>query len=324
MDTDNIIRLAIENLEKNTGIRAKWIPGKDKYGTIEFFFDHKKLRLKADIKNDFRIHQMPSILNKGKPDYQNILIIPQLYPGVKTYLRELGISYLEANGNIFLKTKELLVFIDSQEKAIISKAKGNRAFTKTGLKVLFNLLRDRDLVNRPHRHIAEITGVALGNIPPVIAGLREKGYLLPLEKRKYVWENRKELLERWITGYDTTLKPSLHRGRFRLRNNWKDVSLNRQTSLWGGEPAGDLLTGFLRPEKFILYTKESNSELIKNYKLIPDEQGEVWVYQMFWNDETPQMTTPAILVYADLVLENDKRCTETAQMIYDEHIRTNL
>ena len=94
--------------------------------------------------------------------------------------------------------------------------------------------------------------------------------------------------------------------------------------MWGGEPAGDILTNYLRPEKFILYTTETNKDLMINYKLIPDEKGDIFVYEMFWNTNFNDKTIPKQLVYTDLMITNDKRCKETAKLIFDEHIKPNL
>lgn len=49
----------------------------------------------------------------------------------------------------------------------------SKAFTKTGLQVVFQLLLDETLVHRPYREIAAKTGVALGNVSNIIKGLRQ-------------------------------------------------------------------------------------------------------------------------------------------------------
>ena len=105
-------------------------------------------------------------------------------------MRNKGIPYLEANGNIFIQKENFYLFVDGQRIVQQSNEKGNRAFTKTGLKVLFYFLQNNELVNQPQRMIAEETGVGLGNIPQVIEGLKETEYLLTLDKNTYTWENR--------------------------------------------------------------------------------------------------------------------------------------
>ena len=102
---------------------------------------------------------------------------------------------------------------------------------------------------------------------------------------------------------------------------WKDLKLDTTKTVWGGQPAGDLLTNYLHPAEFTIYTDESRNELIKNYKLIPDEKGNLKVYQKFWKwDNSTQNTAPSLIVYTDLMVISDRRCIETAQKIYDEYL----
>ncbi|NOX84737.1 MAG: hypothetical protein GXO86_02040 [Chlorobi bacterium] len=291
---------------------------------IEFYFENNVLQFETEIRKEIRLHQIPAIIKQLDNEKQYIIIAQNIYPTAKEWLREYGISYLDASGNIFLKNNGIFIWIDSQKKIKELKGTGNRAFTKTGLKVLFHMLVDKELVNLPHREIASVTGVALGNIPQIITGLKEKGFLLPLEKKKYIWENRKELLNQWITGYENLLKPSLYRGKFKARSDWRNIVLNAEKTVWGGEPAGDLLTNHLRPEEFTLYTLESNYDLMKNYRLIPDEQGNILVYQMFWVNSSNSVIAPELLIYADLIMKKDKRCVETSQLIFDEFIKEIL
>jgi len=127
--------------------------------------------------------------------------------------------------------------------------------------------------------------------------------------------------------YEKRLKPTLAIGTFRFLNkddfyNWKDIPLKKGKTLWGGEPAGDLLTNYLRPEELTLYTNEERSDLMKNYRLVPDLEGNIKVFKQFWTDEQADIkTVHPLLAYADLINKGDRRCTETAQKIYDEYLQ---
>ena len=58
---------------------------------------------------------------------------------------------------------------------------------------------------------------------------------------------------------------------------------------------------------------------------MPDEKGNVKAYQKFWQyDKVAFNTVPPLLVYADLINTNDRRCRETAQKIYDEFLQNIL
>ncbi|MFA9371462.1 MAG: type IV toxin-antitoxin system AbiEi family antitoxin [Labilibaculum antarcticum] len=324
MKTDFIIQRITQNLTDNNGIKAYWEPGKELDGVITFNIQDHELKFIIEIKQEIRQYQLENIhLNNHK--YKNYMIVAQrIFPEVKKQLRKQNIAYLEESGNLYLSKGEKLIWIDTNKMKPDSKSIGNRAFTKTGLKVLFQLLIKENLLNNTHRTIAETTHVALGNIPQVINGLKDTGFVLRLNKKELIWDNKKDLLERWMTEYETILKPAIFRGRFKFRTDWQKIKFEDNETLWGGEPAGDILTQYLRPEKFTIYTKESTNNLIRKYHLVPDKNGNVEVYDMFWENKETNKTVPYLLVYADLMSQNNKRCRETAKMIFDEYIQPNL
>lgn len=318
-----IIYKAIEALHQTSGIQAKFHPKKKLDGELVLYINEHAYKFIVVVKQELRNHQLKQFEEYCNL-YDNFLLIANcIFPQIKEELRNKGIPYLEANGNIFLKKAELFLFIDTQKILNVEKEKGNRAFTKTGLKVVFYLLQHKEAVHLPQRELANLTNVALGNIPQVIEGLKQTGYLIPLNNKTYIWEKRKDLLNRWMAEYATVLRPKLLKERYTLTCDWNEIQLDNYKTAWGGEPAADILTNHLRPEKLILYTTETRLDLIKKYKLMPNNNGEVEVLEMFWRNEI-EKTVPPVLVYADLILEGGKRNIETAEKIYYEFIEPNL
>jgi len=66
---------------------------------------------------------------------------------------------------------------------------------------VFLLLTEKNALNMSCREIAHRANVALGNVPLVINNLQEAGYLIV---KKYIITRKRELLNRWITGYGET------------------------------------------------------------------------------------------------------------------------
>ena len=318
-----IIDIALENLDQIFDIQAFYRNEGPLDGVLDLTFNGNKRRFTVEVKREVGTHLLTQMEDYYQRHEDFLLVALRIFPKIKAKLRQRGIPYLEGNGNLFLKKKDLFLFIDTQKPLDIEKKGGNRAFTKTGLKVLFYLLQHKEAVNLPQRELAEEVGVALGNIPQVIEGLKETGFLIQLNNKTYAWENRKGLLERWIAEYETVLRPKLLKERYTLKSDWHILPLDGNHSVWGGEPAADILTNHLRPEKFILYTKENRTDLIKNYKLMPDKNGDTEVLEMFWKNKNLK-TAPPLLVYADLMIEGGKRNKETAEKIYDEYIGPNL
>lgn len=317
------IHIALKNLRQTTDIEAYWEENGPLDGRLHFNYNNKEYNFVVEAKRELRAHQLHQVEEYANKYEHFILIANRIFPKIKEELKDKEIAYIEGNGNVFLKKEGLFLYVNTNKALNIEKNKGNRAFTKTGLKVLFYLLQHRDAINLTQRELAEETNVALGNIPQIIDGLKDTGFLIPLNNRDYVWERRKELLGRWITEYATTLRPKLKKERYTLEKPWKDLKFNTHLTVWGGEAAADIITNYLRPEKLLIYTHENRLNLIKNYGLIPKEGGEVEVLEIFWKQEN-EITAPPLLVYADLLIEGGKRNKETAEIIFNELIRQNL
>jgi hypothetical protein len=177
----------------------------------------------------------------------------------------------------------------------------------------------------------------LGNINNVITGLKEAGFILQMDQRTMQLQNKRDLLDRWVDGYRETLKRALHIGDFQFHRpesftNWKKLTIQKEDTQWGGEGAAEVLTNYLNPGTLTLYTTRIKGELITILKMLPKENGPVKVYQKFWTDpdlrflknakdDTPNMVVPLLLVYADLVITDDPRCLETAEMIFDQYLK---
>jgi hypothetical protein len=318
-----IVDIAIENVLKTAGIQGTWNETGPLDGVLQFILNGRKQLFTVEVKQEVRTHQLRQIEEYHRQYDNLILVANHIFPKIKEELRQKGIPYLEANGNVFLKRGNIFLLVDTQKTIAIGKNRGNRAFTKTGLKVLFYLLQYKEAINLTQRELAENADVGLGNIPQVLNGLKQTGYIIPVNNKTYVWENRKNLLDRWIAEYGTILRPKLKKEQYTLRQDWQELTLDNNKTKWGGEPAADLLTNHLRPEKFLMYTRENRMELIKNYGLIPNEDGGIEVLEMFWKQEKGE-TVPPLLVYADLLLEGGKRNKETAEKIYNEYIQPNL
>jgi hypothetical protein len=319
-----ILNIALENLNRQAKIKAGWFAEGELDGLLKLTVNNNKYLFNVKVKKELRQYQLAQLIELNQRFNNIIIVAEQIYPKIKEQLRELDIPYLEANGNFFFRTKECFCLVDTQNKIPIRKETANRAFTKTGLKVVFHLLNNSGLVNKKQREIAGETGVGLGNIPQILNGLKETGYLLLLKKGIYVWENKAELINRWINEYATELRPKIKIGEFAIKDNWQDTALDYTQTVWGGEPAADLLTNYLRPEKFLLYTKESKLDLIRKYRLIPKDPGELEALEMFWGNNKNETTAPPLLIYAELMITGGKRNIEIANMIYDAYIKPKL
>lgn len=184
------------------------------------------------------------------------------------------------------------------------------------MKLLFYILENRENVNKPLRVISKDTGMSLGSVQAKFHELAEAGYIVDTSKGKAV-RKRQQLIERLARGYADGLKQKYLINRFRflaasVRENWKNIKLPQGIN-WGGEPAACLLTDYIRPERWDIYVPEKADNLISTGRMIPDKNGEIYVYRKFWLSEG----IPPLVVYSDLIAMNEDRCKEAADKIME-------
>lgn len=329
---DNLIYTAINEILKEHKINALWkkpvIPDIDGVLSIDYGGNNKKFFV--EIKKDLREFQLPQIYKLADKHKPLLVIAENLFPKIKEALIEHGIAYIEMNGNINMETENFLIKIEGRRNKYLHPKKFGRAFTKAGLKAIFLFLTNENEINDTYRDIARNAGIAIGNVKLILEGLIEEGYALRVNEKELKLTNRKELLQKWVTAYTEKLKPTLYIGNFRFNNpndfiKWKDLNLEKTHTQWGGEGAGNIYTDYLQPEVLTLYTNEKKANLIKEYRLLPDPDGNVIVYEKFWKDKKPfKNIVPPVVAYADLLATGNKRCTETAQKIYEQLIENTL
>jgi hypothetical protein len=220
---------------------------------------------------------------------------------------------------------------------LIGTYSGNRAFDRTGLKVVFSFLCRPGLINATYREIAGIAGVALGTVGWVLKGLKAAGFVV--EKGKHherVLVDYKRLLDRWVEAYPEKLRPKILVGTYTAEdpNWWQHFAIQSLHGYWGGEVAGARYTNYFKPLVTTVYLpKGTEIKLIAKARLKkapPWGEGEldkVEIYHTFWRDDTVPFIdiaepglVPPVLAYADLVATGDPRNLEVARMIYAERI----
>jgi hypothetical protein len=264
---------------------------------------------------------------KMKTDLGDLLVVADyIAPHAKAMLKTQGINYVDTKGNMWLRMDQVHIHIEGIPNPVPQPNVRTRLFGKAGIQVLFWLLQDPKFVNESYRAIAARANVALGNIPILFQALQEEGFLVKINDKKWALIAQEQLLDMWVREFGRRLKPAQLIGRFRatrpdFRQNWKELEL-QNGDVWGGEAGGDLLTNYLVPEAFTLYTSKPKGEAMKNYRWIPDPNGNIFIFAKFWNDQ-PELDNKAkpLLAYADLVEGKDDRGVETARLIYDQYFR---
>ena len=285
-----------------------------------------KETLVLEVKSNLRKYHLQIMEDRLKQYNQELIIFSDyISDNLKAELKKRNIFYCDTAGNAYIEGQHFYIFIEGRK--IQHKPVKKNILTDASLILIFALLNHPDLVNKTYREIADEAGVSLDTISKVMNRLKDQGMIVQIDKKNKKLRNLKELLDMWLIGYGDQLKPKLAYGMYRFLNkntedHWQKLPLHPEKTWWGGEPGADLLTQYLKPELYTMYTRERKPELMKKCRLVPDPAGNIQVYKAFWKSTShsqPKVVSP-LLVYADLVLSAESRNRETAQKVYEQYL----
>jgi hypothetical protein len=327
---ENFLEEALKQHDVDVTITHSNSPSKDIDAVIKINNQTIFIEYKRQVQPQ-NVMMIEEDLKKYARNAEIMVIANYITPKAKELLKKRHINYLDGAGNIYLKLRNLLVQVEgnkSQSPSADARYK-NRAFTKSGAAVIFQFLMDPELVNAPQRTISEYANISLGTIPKVLSGLEQDGYLIKLNNTTRKLIDVEKLLQKWIEVINKKVLPAHLIGNFSYskgdEHEFFRSSVFREDIQWGGEPAAAILTDYLRPEDYTIFTTLKRKELLMNYRLMPDQNGPLKIYTKFWNRcNANENTVHPILVYAQLIASGDSRNIETAEIIFNEHIKPNL
>ncbi|MEO0043838.1 MAG: hypothetical protein RL329_3286 [Bacteroidota bacterium] len=294
--------------------------------TPEGFLVFPNQRIYTTVKSECRMHHLSELwATKEKSQGTGFLLIANtISEPVKKQLKKLGINYLDTAGNasIFYPPAIAIVIQGAKKQAILQP---DKAFTKTGLALVFAYLTQDGLMQQNYRQIAAMLQISIDTIAKTNASLKMQHFVRQLTPTNMVLTDKKRLFQKWSDVYATRIKPKLFYEKFSFltpaaERDWKSLKLSTQ-SCWGGEAAADLLTTHLRPALFTLYSTESKADLMRQYRFKPNPNGNIEVYLPFtdWNLMAEKGMTHVLLTYADLLNSGDPRNFEVAEQIYETY-----
>lgn len=334
----DIVLNAFENFTKHSGIQLRFgldefnKPGNDMSldGEIHLKKNKKEYRFPFIAKRNLTLSKLPQISNFQT--FGNLLVISDYIPkALKAHLREINVCYVDAAGNAFITDgKGLYLFIETNQINRITETESNRAFSKSGLKVVYQILIQKDTINLPYREIAKLSEVSIDTVGKVIKGLLKDQYLIRISDHKYKLKDQERLLQEWITLFNKVLRPKLKQKSFGLRYTGQKLQslleLAPKGSI-GGELGAEYLSKYLIAENAILYTKDSFVDMGKKLDLIPQKNGSIKIMESFWSSENQSQnktTVDPLLVYADLLDNPNSRNLEAAKKIYNQYVQKTL
>ena len=336
---EHILDIAVAALGRTTGINARVHPlvgqNRESDAIVEVEAGQCRCRFGAEVKTVDRFATPAMLKTQGKtPNDPPLLVAPYITREVAEYCRQLRLPFIDTAGNAYLEAAGLLVYVVGQARPVELRKGNFRALNPAGLKLTFTLLCRPRLLNENYRNIAAAAGVALGTVGADMKDLEARGFFnleTPPHRRQVLDPER--MLQEWVTHYPITLRPKLNLGRFRADpERLQHTDLAPLNACWGGEPAAEKLTRYLKPAHFTIYAGEPIAKLVAAGRMRAEPGGNVEILEKFWSfpaapadkngapDVLPPDIVPPILAYADLLATHDGRNAEAARMIYEQRI----
>jgi hypothetical protein len=332
---ERILDTAVVALGRTTGINARVHPvtvGRHRAtdAIIEVETDRYKHRFGAEVKTVDRFATPAMLKARGEALHDPpLLVAPYITREVAEHCRQLRLPFIDTAGNAYLEAAGLLIYVVGQARPVEPRQGNFRALNPAGLKLTFALLCRPGLLDDNYRNIGTAAGVALGTVGADMKDLEARGFF-NLEAHPHLRKllDPKRMLEEWVTHYPITLRPKLNLGRFRADpERLQHTALTPLKAYWGGEPAAEKITRYLKPAHFTIYTDEPIAKLVAAGRMRAEAGGNVEILEKFWKFPTAHAdkndapdVVPPILAYADLLATNDGRNAEAARMIYEQRI----
>jgi hypothetical protein len=325
-----LLYAAREALKQTTGIDAEVHPaptgeGRGADAVVDLLVERRNHRFRAEVKTIDRF-ATPALIKAQDKKWPEppLLVAPFITREVAERCRQLHLPFIDTAGNAYLEGPGLFIYVVGQPRPTGCHEGNFRALNPAGLQIVFALACRPALLQSTYREIAMRAGVALGTVGPVLKDLEARGFVRFRKGLARKLLDPQRMIEEWVTHYPVTLRPKLNPRRFQAEaERLRQTDLAPQNAYWGGEPAAEKLTRYLKPAQFTIYAREPIAKLIAAARMRADANGNVELLDAFWNfgaeKDFPDVVPP-LLAYADLLATHDGRNAEAARMIYEERI----
>ena len=258
-----------------------------------------------------------------------ILFAPYIGADIGRHLRENDTNYIDAAGNCFLAIKQdYIANVEGRRPA--RKTPLERGIRGPGHQVLFAVLARPELLNAPVRVLAGAASVGKTAAAEMVKRLEEEG-LVGADRERRRLLRVQTVLDRWLVGYATTVRPQLLMGRFhtndpavQAREDRIERELGETTTwAWGGGTAAMRLTGHYHGPETVLHLEHPLPDLGKRLRAIPAQDGPLIVLgvpgRVAFEGARPRTVHP-LLVHTELLTTGHERAREAAQEVWSRYL----
>lgn len=272
------------------------------------------------------------LFKRGAPP-RRIVMAPLIAGGVARSFVDAGINYVDLVGNCHLVLdREVYVHVEGNRAPRAAPA--DRGIRAAGYQVLFAYLASQDL-RLTVREVGALAGVSRQAALEMRDRMVAEGYLIE-STSGLRWDTRRrdDALRRWLEGYRATVRPRLLHGTFRTRRREPDEIAAMIESIggppgdrwrWGGSAAAYELRRHYRGERTVIHIREGVDDFVRTLPVLRATDGNLIVMSSFgelnWHEEYGGTTVDPLLVYSELLVDDDERAREAAADLFEELIR---
>ncbi|HYQ29174.1 MAG TPA: type IV toxin-antitoxin system AbiEi family antitoxin [Polyangiaceae bacterium] len=255
-----------------------------------------------------------------------LLFAPYVPGPIGQHLVSQQVSYVDSVGNCHVETREMLVAHIEGRKPV--REPGVRMPGVTSHQLLFALLAQPDLAEAPVRRIALAAGIGRSAAQEQLGRLNMQG-LLDYYAPSGLLQGR-ELLDRWLTAYAESVRPSWLIARCRpqvsdpqaLEALIEGVCGN---GIWafGGAAAASRMLRFERGTETVLHLPEIPRDLLERLQVVPAADGPLTLLRtpgaLAYRGAMPHLAHP-LLVYSELLTSTEPQAARAANALREQFL----
>jgi hypothetical protein len=258
-----------------------------------------------------------------------ILFAPHIPRPLGRHLAEHDANYMDLAGNCRLVLGHRYVaHVEGRTRE--RAAEERRGLRVPGYQVLFAILAEPDLLNATVRRLADAAGTGKTAAAETLRRLQDENLVGEVKGRRFILET-KVLLERWIAGYATHVRPRLLIGTYRtadrdpeaLERHVEEVLADELTWGFGGGAAAARLARFYRGERTVVHLEKAPLDLQKRLRAQRADDGPLVLLrapgQIAFAGVKPRTVHP-LLIYTELLVTDDPRAREAANEVWERHL----
>lgn len=270
--------------------------------------------------------------HEGTGEGLPVVFAPYIGAGVGRILRDAGVNYVDSQGNSHLVLDRMLL-VHTEGRKAPRRATVDRGVRPAGFQVLFAYLADEKFLDATVRQVAAAAGVSRQAVLDARRRLLDEGFVVESKSGiRWIPRRRTDALARWLSGYQTTVRPHLVLGTFKTPDRSPTELEARLATIldreavdwrWGGTAAAFRLTEHYRGQTTTVHVRSVPANFQESARALPDPHGRLVLLgangDLNW--QPASRVVHPLLIHSEMLSDDDERAREAAAEVMDKYIR---